>query len=116
MQTRLKTALLGTGFVGRVHLETLRRVGQVDVTALGTADPDQAHKLAAEFGIGRVETDYRRILEDCEIDAVHICTPNSFHTAIARDALLAGKHRSEEHTSELQSLRHLVCRLLLEKK
>src|SRR5205814_9251244 len=27
-----------------------------------------------------------------------------------------GEHRSEEHTSELQSLRHLVCRLLLEKK
>src|SRR5205814_9152189 len=26
------------------------------------------------------------------------------------------RHRSEEHTSELQSLRHLVCRLLLEKK
>src|SRR5438045_8863983 len=26
------------------------------------------------------------------------------------------KRRSEEHTSELQSLRHLVCRLLLEKK
>src|SRR5437899_4574462 len=25
-------------------------------------------------------------------------------------------NRSEEHTSELQSLRHLVCRLLLEKK
>src|ERR1039458_8637294 len=25
-------------------------------------------------------------------------------------------HRSEEHTSELQSLRHLVCRVLLEKK
>src|SRR5262245_62605360 len=29
---------------------------------------------------------------------------------------LVGKHRSEEHTSELQSLRQLVCRLLLEKK
>src|SRR5262245_62640635 len=29
---------------------------------------------------------------------------------------LAGLRRSEEHTSELQSLRHLVCRLLLEKK
>src|ERR1039458_10753080 len=28
----------------------------------------------------------------------------------------ARPHRSEEHTSELQSLRHLVCRLLLEKK
>src|ERR1035438_10659262 len=30
--------------------------------------------------------------------------------------LTAGDMRSEEHTSELQSLRHLVCRLLLEKK
>src|SRR5262245_62873328 len=28
----------------------------------------------------------------------------------------SGSPRSEEHTSELQSLRHLVCRLLLEKK
>src|SRR5437899_8827286 len=46
-------------------------------------------------------------------------------TALARSAigpLLAGAEgralltRSEEHTSELQSLRHLVCRLLLEKK
>src|SRR5258705_3363008 len=30
--------------------------------------------------------------------------------------LFEGAYRSEEHTSELQSLRHLVCRLLLEKK
>src|SRR5262245_62993601 len=29
---------------------------------------------------------------------------------------IARPRRSEEHTSELQSLRHLVCRLLLEKK
>src|SRR5262245_65142832 len=36
---------------------------------------------------------------------------------IARATLAtASCHRSEEHTSELQSLRHLVCRLLLEKK
>src|SRR5262245_66602240 len=34
---------------------------------------------------------------------------------IAYWGLVATK-RSEEHTSELQSLRHLVCRLLLEKK
>src|SRR5205814_8775479 len=36
-------------------------------------------------------------------------------TAIRRSAT-ASRLRSEEHTSELQSLRHLVCRLLLEKK
>src|SRR5205814_9229578 len=40
------------------------------------------------------------------------------HRLIADPASPQGelKHRSEEHTSELQSLRHLVCRLLLEKK
>src|SRR5438045_7951154 len=32
------------------------------------------------------------------------------------EAPAEGPGRSEEHTSELQSLRHLVCRLLLEKK
>src|SRR5258705_10162018 len=39
--------------------------------------------------------------------------------AVARERLHLlerGRQRSEEHTSELQSLRHLVCRLLLEKK
>src|SRR5438093_4545239 len=35
---------------------------------------------------------------------------------IADIALLYAKTRSEEHTSELQSLTNLVCRLLLEKK
>src|SRR5947199_584757 len=38
------------------------------------------------------------------------------HEKIARQGRLGPVARSEEHTSELQSLRHLVCRLLLEKK
>lgn len=92
MNTRMRTALLGSGFVGRVHLEALLRLGVIDVCALGTADLDQANQLATEFGIGRVETDYRRILDDGDIDAVHICTPNSVHAMIAKDALQAGKH------------------------
>src|SRR5258705_986341 len=46
-------------------------------------------------------------------------TPSRPHQAstcaTARGRSARGR-RSEEHTSELQSLRHLVCRLLLEKK
>src|SRR5205814_9695107 len=38
------------------------------------------------------------------------------HRHVVGALLLEGERRSEEHTSELQSLRHLVCRLLLEKK
>src|ERR1035438_10802458 len=47
-------------------------------------------------------------------------TAARLHEACAADRHLKAIHfrrnRSEEHTSELQSLRHLVCRLLLEKK
>src|SRR5438045_7619201 len=44
------------------------------------------------------------------------CAASAGRGAGRRCPCTAGHHRSEEHTSELQSLRHLVCRLLLEKK
>src|ERR1035438_1505175 len=37
-------------------------------------------------------------------------------SGVGKEVLADVIHRSEEHTSELQSLRHLVCRRLLEKK
>src|SRR5687768_18055769 len=59
-----------------------------------------------------------------EIAAKLFATPPRFeHTPRERELLSTGerygvatRHRSEEHTSELQSRLHLVCRLLLEKK
>src|SRR5205814_8156080 len=46
-----------------------------------------------------------------------VFTAENIERAEALIALAESRsHRSEEHTSELQSLRHLVCRLLLEKK
>src|SRR6266404_6468295 len=64
---------------------------------------------------------------DCELRAdqpAHSVQPECFHPELdqaAQAAVTAGAHvphsdRSEEHTSELQSLAYLVCRLLLEKK
>src|SRR5437899_3987174 len=51
---------------------------------------------------------------------VSFTVPASGATAVAINqtvnATFSEAMRSEEHTSELQSLRHLVCRLLLEKK
>src|SRR2546425_7137643 len=44
-----------------------------------------------------------------------LATPSSAASTASR-ASVGGVARSEEHTSELQSLAYLVCRLLLEKK
>src|ERR1039458_8049875 len=89
---KFKTALFGTGFVGRVHLEGIRRLGYVELYAIGEPQIEKANQLADEFGVTHTEADYHRILEDPAVDAVHICTPNALHFPMAKDALLAGKH------------------------
>ena len=88
----IRTALFGTGFVGRIHLEGIRRLGYVQIYAIGEPEIDKAKALAAEFGATKTDADYRRILEDPAVDAVHVCVPNSLHFQLAKDALEAGKH------------------------
>ena len=90
--TRLRTAVIGTGFMGRVHLEALRRVEFVDVAAIAGRVLAPAKRLGEGFGVETVVDDYRKLLEDATIDAIHICTPNVTHYQMAKDALMAGKH------------------------
>jgi predicted dehydrogenase len=78
--------------MGRVHTESLRRLGNVDVVTIASASSDKARRLADRFGIERATSDVAGLLEDPTIDAVHICTPNARHYDIAVTALEAGKH------------------------
>ena len=89
---RLRTAIIGTGFMGQVHLEAVRRLGFVDVAAVAGSTPEKARMLADDFGIERATDDYRALLQDPTIHAVHICTPNAQHVPMASSALRAGKH------------------------
>jgi predicted dehydrogenase len=120
---QVKTAIFGTGFIGRVHLDAVRRLESVDVVALVDPHIEPAQLLGAGFGIPTVASDYRAILANPEIDVVHICTPNAQHYSIAREALEAGKHvvcekplaTSVEEAQELVALaakrgvRNCVC-------
>ena len=119
----VRTAILGTGFMGRVHLEAVRRVEFVEAAAIAGRNVEAARQLGAGFSISAIATDYREILRDPEIDAVHICTPNAQHFPMAKDAIEAGKHvlcekplaTSVEEGEELVSLaakkgvRNCVC-------
>jgi predicted dehydrogenase len=119
----VRTAILGTGFMGRVHLEAVRRVESVEAAAIAGRNVEAARQLGAGFSISAIATDYREILRDPEIDAVHICTPNAQHFPMAKDAIEAGKHvlcekplaTSVEEGEELVSLaakkgvRNCVC-------
>ncbi|PYT30298.1 MAG: dehydrogenase [Acidobacteria bacterium] len=89
---KIKTAVLGTGFMGRVHTEGIRRVGNVEVAAIAASSQEKARKFADELGVERSTGDYRTLLKDPEINAVHVCTPNALHFPMAKAALEAGKH------------------------
>jgi predicted dehydrogenase len=94
MENRMKpirTAIFGTGFMGRVHLEAIRRLESVDVAAIAGRNAEAAQRLGAGFLIPAVG-DYRDVLRDPAIDAVQICTPNAQHFPMAKAALEAGKH------------------------
>ena len=90
MTKRFRTAVLGTGFMGRVHLEALRRTENVDVAAIAGRNAAAAEKLGSAFAVPHASSDV--VLRDPTIDAIHICTPNAQHFPMAKAALLAGKH------------------------
>ncbi len=72
----MKAAIVGSGFMGRVHAEAVRRLGTVEPVPVG----------------GRDEAAFRAALSNPAIQAVHICTPNGAHFPMAKAALEAGKH------------------------
>jgi len=89
---RIRTAVIGTGFMGRVHLEALRRVENVDVVEIAATSADKAKAAAAGYNVLNATGDWRDVMADPSIDAVHIATPNVSHYEIAKAALEAGKH------------------------
>jgi predicted dehydrogenase len=77
--------------MGRVHSEAIRRLGHVDIVAVAAANSPEAAAFAKSIGVERSTADYRDLLAESEIDAVHVCTPNALHFPVAKAALQAGK-------------------------
>ena len=88
---KVTTAIIGTGFMGRVHIEGIRRLGHVEVVAVAGSSDASAKKFAAEMGVERSTGDYKTLLADPSIDAIHVLTPNSLHFPMSMAALEAGK-------------------------
>ena len=75
----IKVAIFGTGFMGRVHLDALRRQEFVEIVAIAGRNLEVARKLGAGFGVSAITNDYREILRDPAVDAVHILQHRILH-------------------------------------
>ena len=83
----LRAGVVGTGFIGVVHVDALRRIG-VEVLGVVGSTPERA----AAKGLAPAYESYEEMLADDRVDVVHLTTPNHLHHPQAKQALAAGKH------------------------
>lgn len=87
----LTAVVVGTGFIGPVHVEGLRRAG-VQVAGIVGSSPDKSKAAAEHLGLPRGYASFDEVLRDESVSSVHLTTPNRFHFEQAAAALRAGKH------------------------
>ncbi|WP_270170027.1 Gfo/Idh/MocA family protein [Paenibacillus sp. SYP-B4298] len=100
---KVKAGIIGAGFIGKAHIEAIRRLGYAEVAAVAQGDAERAAQCAAELDIPIAYGDYRELLRNEEIEVIHNCTPNHLHYEINKQALLHGKHLLSEKPLTLRS-------------
>lgn len=91
MAKTLKAAVIGTGFIGPVHVEALRRIG-VEVVGILGSSPEHGAARAEAMRLPRAFGTLEELLAFPGLDVVHITTPNFLHKPMALQAIAAGKH------------------------
>jgi len=95
----LKAGVVGTGFIGAVHVDALRRLG-IEVLGVVGSTPERA----GAKGLAPAYDSFEAMLEDERVDVVHLTTPNHLHFPQAKQALAVGKHVVCEKPLALTSL------------
>jgi predicted dehydrogenase len=83
--------VIGTGFIGTVHVEALRRIG-VQVRGVLGSTPERGRARVDALGVPRAYDSLGDLLADDTVDVVHVTSPNDLHVSQSREILAAGKH------------------------
>jgi len=87
----LRAAIIGLGFVGRAHLEALRRLGVSVEGVLGTSI-ERTEEACRALNLDHAYKSLKELSRDKSVDVVHVCTPNYVHFDQCKTLLEAGKH------------------------
>ena len=99
MTKPLNIGMIGYGFMGRAHTNGYKRVGDFFpeleyrpvLKAACARSSDKIQAFADQWGYESIETDWRKLIERDDIDAVDVCVPNNLHKEIALAAAANGK-------------------------
>ena len=94
----LNVAVIGYGLMGRIHTSGYKRANDFFdlknrpvLKVICGRNEENARAFAENWGFESVETDWRKVIEREDVDAIDICTPNNSHAEIAIAAAKAGK-------------------------
>jgi predicted dehydrogenase len=92
---KIRIGIIGCGGIAtNKHMPSLLELDNVEMVAFCDIEEEKALKALEDFGTkdSKAYTDYRELLKDQTIEAVHVCTPNKSHAEISIAALEADKH------------------------
>jgi predicted dehydrogenase len=118
---KIKVAVIGCGTIANsAHIPAYMANADSEIKYFCDIVKERAEKAVTDYGCGEAVSDYRVILNDPEIEAVSICTPNHVHASIAIDFLRAGKNvlcekpaaRTYAEALEMQKVQHETGKVL----
>nr|PZN31722.1 MAG: gfo/Idh/MocA family oxidoreductase [Chloroflexota bacterium] len=91
MDSKVKVGVIGVGQIGKRHVAGYAEMPDVEIVAVADVNEAEARRVAAEYGIEHVYTDFRELLARPDIQAVDVCLHNNFHAPVSIAAMEAGK-------------------------
>ena len=88
----IRIGIIGVGQIGKMHLGKYEKVPGARIVALADIDEAEGRRVGEKFKIPNVYTDFRKLLERDDIDAVDVALHNNLHAPVTILALRAGKH------------------------
>lgn len=92
MAEKINVGVIGCGYMGNLHSRMYAEMSEVDLRMVCDSDLSKAKFLASKLNNTNYINDYRKVLNNPDIDAVSICTPTKSHFEIAYQALKNGKN------------------------
>ncbi len=92
MTEKIRIGCIGVGQIGKHHLDNYQKVANAELVAIADINPGELETVSARYGIEHTYTDFRKLIERDDLDAVDVCLHNNLHMPVTVAALQAGKH------------------------
>lgn len=86
-----KVGIIGFGRIGRIHFNQIKKLKDVEITAVADSLADKMTEVFKDFGINNYSNDFNAIINNPEIDTVFVCSPTDTHAEVSIAAAKAGK-------------------------